>query len=679
MNFLYPSFLWGLALIAIPIILHLIHIRRFKKVPFSNIAFLQNLIREKEKQNKVKKWLLLLIRILIIVSLVMAFAQPYLPQDEMPVNLNSRKIILYLDNSASMQNTSNQQSLFEKAVQSAMKLIEALNEDDQVMILSNSSAEDYSLFLSRDDAILKLSELEYSYTPVQLFTILDRIKEDFKNEKTIRKEVYLFTDFQNIGNLQNINKKLIDSTITYYFFPLQADEYSNIFIDTVITASPVNIPGQKTDLQIHLLRIGGEEKVKLPVAVIVNGAQKGLSEIELAADDSRWCHIPVVFDSAGWQKITVKINDYPITFDNQWYSSVLVKKELEVVEVYDKSPSIYLKAAFKSEPYFQFQSIAYDDNLSLSIKEGMVILNGLREVSPALTSELIQKMKEYPICLLIIPPVDSLSLSGVNNILSGLNTSGFTKPEYLNTSLEKPDFQKKFFTEILDKIPSQVQTPKVLRLYTRNAISPDEDVLWKSLNFPFITHGRFYKSHFYVLSTPLTEYWTDFARSPWFVPLLFRMAFTSEGSVPLSYSSCSGEMVDITVDLNNKDDVVKCQYNDETFIPRQKNLSGFVRLFIDCQFDKPGFYRCLVPENASPDMPVLAVNSSRKEGMVKDLDYKKLKDKLSGLGFKVVEGKNADVEKFLTMDEQKSPLWYYFIILALLLLLFEIGLLKRMR
>ncbi len=82
MNFVYPLFLWALAALAIPIIIHLFYFRRFKKVYFTNVKFLKELKEERASRNRLKHWLVLLARMLAVAFLVLAFAQPYMPKND---------------------------------------------------------------------------------------------------------------------------------------------------------------------------------------------------------------------------------------------------------------------------------------------------------------------------------------------------------------------------------------------------------------------------------------------------------------------------------------------------------------------------------------------------------------------------------------------------------------------
>ncbi len=62
MNFLYPEFLWALFTLLIPVIIHLFHFRKFKKVYFTNVRFLKQLKNESESTSKIKNLLILISR-----------------------------------------------------------------------------------------------------------------------------------------------------------------------------------------------------------------------------------------------------------------------------------------------------------------------------------------------------------------------------------------------------------------------------------------------------------------------------------------------------------------------------------------------------------------------------------------------------------------------------------------
>ena len=78
MIFLNPAILFGLLAASIPVIIHLFNLRKLKKIEFSTLTFLKELQKNKIRKIKLKQWILLALRVLIILFVVMAFARPAL-------------------------------------------------------------------------------------------------------------------------------------------------------------------------------------------------------------------------------------------------------------------------------------------------------------------------------------------------------------------------------------------------------------------------------------------------------------------------------------------------------------------------------------------------------------------------------------------------------------------------
>jgi hypothetical protein len=102
MSFLYPSFLFAFFALSIPIIVHLFNFRRYKKIFFTNVRFLKEVQQESRAKSTLKRYLILMSRLLALSCLIMAFAQPFLPGQH-TVKKGARMLSLYVDNSFSMQ------------------------------------------------------------------------------------------------------------------------------------------------------------------------------------------------------------------------------------------------------------------------------------------------------------------------------------------------------------------------------------------------------------------------------------------------------------------------------------------------------------------------------------------------------------------------------------------------
>src|SRR5688572_6631297 len=100
MSFLYPSFLWALAALSIPILIHLFNFRKTTQVYFSNNRFLKEVKDATTAKRRLKHYLILLSRLLFLFFLIITFCQPIIPATEQLGQ--GKNIILYLDNSQSM-------------------------------------------------------------------------------------------------------------------------------------------------------------------------------------------------------------------------------------------------------------------------------------------------------------------------------------------------------------------------------------------------------------------------------------------------------------------------------------------------------------------------------------------------------------------------------------------------
>jgi len=78
LTFLNSAILFGLAAIAIPILIHLFTRQKTKTIFFSSLKFLKELQKQKIRRLKIRQILLLILRTLLILILIFAFARPTL-------------------------------------------------------------------------------------------------------------------------------------------------------------------------------------------------------------------------------------------------------------------------------------------------------------------------------------------------------------------------------------------------------------------------------------------------------------------------------------------------------------------------------------------------------------------------------------------------------------------------
>ena len=150
MEFLSSALLGGIGLIAVPIIIHILNRRRFKKVPWAAMEFLLKAMKRNRKRLRMEQWLVLLLRVLAVLLLVSLVSRPQLGGGAL---LGSRTHhVVVLDDSASMTQRSGSTVLFEKAQDRVRQLADDLAQrrsGDVFSIVRTSSADEPDIWAQR--------------------------------------------------------------------------------------------------------------------------------------------------------------------------------------------------------------------------------------------------------------------------------------------------------------------------------------------------------------------------------------------------------------------------------------------------------------------------------------------------------------------------------------------------
>ncbi|MCO8120155.1 BatA domain-containing protein [Stieleria sp. TO1_6] len=140
MSFLRSAALWFLPLVLIPIVIHLIHRRRHPTMPWAAMMFLHRAAGSRRGPAKLRRWLILATRMLVVAALVFALARPLssgaFGVAASRIGQGATSIVL-LDRSPSMQRrVAANQTRMEVALQGVQQTIQTLGTDKIILIES---------------------------------------------------------------------------------------------------------------------------------------------------------------------------------------------------------------------------------------------------------------------------------------------------------------------------------------------------------------------------------------------------------------------------------------------------------------------------------------------------------------------------------------------------------------
>jgi hypothetical protein len=135
-GWLHPWALAALAAALIPLLLHLVTRRDPPVVVFPAVRYLVAATREHQRRLRLRHWLLLLIRTLLILALVLAAAGPSLPRGSAADSHAPTALVLILDNSLSSGAIAGGTPVIAILVRAARAVLDRATPEDQVWLLT---------------------------------------------------------------------------------------------------------------------------------------------------------------------------------------------------------------------------------------------------------------------------------------------------------------------------------------------------------------------------------------------------------------------------------------------------------------------------------------------------------------------------------------------------------------
>jgi hypothetical protein len=682
MMFVHPALLWALFAISIPIIIHLFNFRRYKKVYFSNVRFLKELQQESKSKSRLKEILVLIARCLTILCLVLAFAQPVIKTATAETFNGSYAVSIYIDNSFSMENVQKQGPLLSIAKVRAEEIVKAFSGADRFQIITNDFEGKHQRFYSKEDVLPVIEEIKAGAAVKQISQVIKRQTEFLNTSTAAGKRIFLLTDAQR--TTFDAEKIKTDSSVKITILPLLANKVNNVYIDTCWFENPLQQKGFIQKLHAVIVNAGSETINAGSAKLFINNNQQALASYSLTAGSKEEVKFTFECKESGFNFGSIKIEDYPVTFDDELFFSFnsQVYVSVTLINGKDFQGQNHFESLLKSDSIFKLSTVNEQSvDYSLFAKSELIILNELNAISSGLLSEL-NKFISKGGSLFFIPSQKGNTIS-YNSLLTNFNLPAFTTLDTNRLSPEKIESANTFYSGVFEKLDERINLPVINSHFpsTANNKSDYELILRLQNGDPLLSRINANGGIVYISSAPFHISAGNLSKHALFVPTIYRMAFNSLKSVPLFYKTNSNASIALktTADGGDKPFRIKNVNGTIEIIPEMRMVNNNTTLFTHQQITIPGFYE-VIRENEK--LSPLAFNYSRTESDLHCLTVEELNKIIAEKSLKnvnVFEDKHDNISLSIHEDAQGKKLWKLFIILALSFILLEILLLRFLK
>lgn len=686
MVFLNPAILLGLLAASIPILIHFLNLRKLKKIEFSTLSFLKELQKNKIRKVKLKQWLLLLLRVLIILFVVFAFARPTLEGVAIGGTTSAAKTtaVFILDDTFSMSVVDQNGSYFNQAKQTIKNLLRNFQEGDEVglLLVSDNSSERINLASDFSEFERILETTTVSFASGMIHNSFVKAAEVISESKNFNKEIYLLSDFQS-GRLAEMNtisdlSEMVDINTRVYAINYSGKDVFNLSIDKFDVISSIFEKDKTISFAVTVTNHSTQIVNNAVLSLFLNSERAAQQSISLSPGESKIFEIEAVANKTGFIDVMSEIEDDDIDYDNKRYLSIYIPEKIPVLLSYDQLSDLnYINVALSTGNMSDNYKIDYKPTnqlLSTRLDDYSVVFIAGQSINSGF--DRIKNFAEQGGGVIIFPS-SKTSFERFDNLLKNL---GLPNPESLIGQPDKTDnpalFQETDFEHplLINIFQSQdkkrIESPEVYSYYRILNRSFGRNIISLSDGSAFLSEYRTGRSKILLFNSSPVLSWNSFPLKGLFPALMNKSVLYLSTQEQGDKEYFAGQSVYINI-RNARLPQLKIILPDdrEDFI----NLSGDERsdFIVYTNTKLAGNYEVFSDDKLLED---ISVNTDPAESVTKYFSSADLIDYIKKINFNgtfIIIDRNDDPVNVILQARFGSELWKYFLLIAILLTLIE--------
>lgn len=697
MEFVHPEILWGLSALAIPIVIHLLHFRRFRRVAFSQVAFLNEVQKDTRATQKIRHWWVLIARLLAFASVIIAFAQPQIPptstSDDESLAENGNAIALYIDNSHSMEAQGEEGQLLQIARNKARIVAEQFDPTDRFQVLTCDFSGRDQKFLTQEQALERIENIQTSAQSRSVSDVFSRVSNQLNKAPDANRKAYLFTDLQKSTHDLGSEPSAPDSMITWHFIPELAGTAPNIWVDSVWFEEPMRIAERAAALRIRIQHNSRNAVNGVPMNLSINGDRVAIGTFNLVPGLDTDTVLRFTHGAPGLKAAAVSIEDAPIRFDDAWNFGYEVTDNIRIAlltETIDGPIAQSVERVYQTAEGLFTLKVQSNWTPNLIAESHLLLLSQWPAQGTGFAREISDFVKQGG-SIAILPDPETEEDPDLLQALQIPSSRGWqaTTDRVRSISLEHPFFQGMFA-----EFPKRIDLPTVTNILKRIPSAAEEILAATGLEKPFLTRLPLEQGQVFVFHASPDAASSNLTQHALWIPLLLRMAERSYAtpihageigsirrwSIAADFPDASSLRLTSetknTMKSGTESNAQQANQNGVEWFPEVRRAPGQVQVLLEGMPFSPGHYFLGTPEKSGA---VIGLNQDRRESNHTAFKSTEFLEKIEELGWRNVKISNvtsSSLPQIIEQSAQGVPLWKAFLIFALIALGIETLLLR---
>ena len=355
-SFVYPALLWGLAILALPILIHLINLLRHRRVDWAAMEFLLASQRKNSTWIRLKEMLLPLLRLAAVAAVVLMLAQPVL-RDSWAALLGGTKThhIVLFDDSFSTSDRFNDTSAFDEgkafleklAAQAARRTqpqsmtllrfsrVDRAGRGTQPDMLEETVGSDFSVRMA--EALAAMAPSQAAAGPEAALEAIDQLLGEGQDETRV---VYLVSDFrqrewQEPESLARHLVRLNEVGAQLRLVHTVEAARPNLAVTRLAPAPGTRAAGVPLFMEVAVRNFGTDAARDVSVFLQEDAGSSRASVVidRIPPGKAETRRFPVQYPNAGEHRIAAHLEGDAVEADNHRYAVVSLPLEVPVLIV----------------------------------------------------------------------------------------------------------------------------------------------------------------------------------------------------------------------------------------------------------------------------------------------------------------------------------------------------------